>query len=260
MTTPAHVRVLVVDDDRDDALLITDLLHVAKRSKFVVDVAYSAAEAMAALRLAHYDVLLVDYKLPDKSGLDLYTEIQEARYKIPVIIVTSHGDRRLQADAFEAGIAEYLEKGTFTAELLERTCLYAIGLNDRQKNNGEAPGVGVLIDELVSLTRDSVMAQTKAANEMAELRKDLEARLVSLGNKADSHKDAIIEKMGESRLKPVVQWVFKHPMKTLGAILVISLVLALIVVLTRVIDTEAIRAIKDLLGALGLEGFDVFFG
>jgi two-component system cell cycle sensor histidine kinase/response regulator CckA len=71
-------------------------------------------------------VCLVDYRLGARTGLDFVREAQATGSEVPLILMTGRGDRAVDADAIEAGAADYLDKSELTPALLERSIRYAI--------------------------------------------------------------------------------------------------------------------------------------
>lgn len=102
------VRVLVVDDDPFAASLIKRVLEY--RMTVEVESALDCASARLLLSDHEYDVVTVDYRMPDATGLDLLGEIVEREGELPVIVVTAYGDERLAARAFKLGASGYVKK------------------------------------------------------------------------------------------------------------------------------------------------------
>ena len=119
-------RVLLIDDDEDDHLIIRDLLEEIRSYNFELDWRSSYGEGLAALRQGGYDVCLLDYRLGEKTGLDLLREFREESFSTPVILLTGQSDFDLDMQAMRIGAAEYLVKGQLTAGLLERSIRYSI--------------------------------------------------------------------------------------------------------------------------------------
>lgn len=262
MPSALTIRVLVIDDDLDDCRLIRDLLSDATRAEFVVDDAHTAQEGFYQLQQTHhrYDVILLDYKLPDSDGISFLRKLQELHFHTPIIIVTSHGDRNLQDQAMEMGAVEYLEKGTFNGNLLERTCLYAIGVQEKRRQNGDgAPGVGILIEQLVGLTRESVKAQTEAAQESKELRQDFAQGLKRNAEEASGQHDLILAEVKsiKSTWRWALEWITAHPVVAITIFLCLVLVAVLSVLLLDALDVGKLKDLKDLkttmLAAVGVE-------
>jgi two-component system, cell cycle sensor histidine kinase and response regulator CckA len=118
-------RVLLVEDDEDDWVL-TRSLFAAARTGVAMAWARSRDEALALLATGTWDVVLVDYRLGEHSGIDLLREIVGGAVAPPVILLTGQGNPEVDVAAMEAGAAEYLIKSEITPALLERTVRYAI--------------------------------------------------------------------------------------------------------------------------------------
>lgn len=102
------MRFLVVDDNADAAKMLSMLLM--RHFDAVIDVASSGSEARAALERTAYDVVTLDYQLPDTTGLDLLDEITAAEEHPPVVMITGHGDEELAYLSFRMGAAGYASK------------------------------------------------------------------------------------------------------------------------------------------------------
>jgi len=273
MSGATTIRVLVVDDDPEFVLLIRDLLEEASRATFVVEDIPSLSGGIKSLERNHYDVILLDYKLPDGDGFEFLSQMNALHLKIPVVIVTGHGDKAVQVKALEAGAVEYLSKGTFNTDLLERTCIYAIGLQEKRNSNGGGPGVGVLIEQLVELTRDAVKAQTEGTLEIRELRKELNTGITSIKEDIASNSRAtqltlknqreISEKDQAATMKAIEEishfrwllgWIKANPLFSTILFLCVLLAIALAVVLLQIVDLEKIKVLKDATSSLMLGG------
>lgn len=112
-------RILVVDDTRDNALLMRELLETRG---FDVHVALSAAEAEHQVAVQPPDLILLDVVMPDKSGYEFCRELKENRETrlIPVVMITGLTDRENKIRGIEAGADEFLNKPIFAEELFAR--------------------------------------------------------------------------------------------------------------------------------------------
>jgi len=120
------IRILLVDDDEDDYLIIKSLLLEAIQPKPEVKWTSHYDEARSAIEQATYDVYLIDYRLGEKSGLELLKPLDLQQRHEPFIILTGVGDESVERQAMEMGVADYLVKGKFEAELLRRVIEYSL--------------------------------------------------------------------------------------------------------------------------------------
>jgi len=116
---PDELRILIVDDDLDDILLIEDYIHEGiDGSRILVDTAMNFQEARHFLNNASYDVLLLDYLLGEKNGLELIKIVRQTDVKTPIIFLTGMGDEEVAVRALKSGASDYLSKGRLSPELL----------------------------------------------------------------------------------------------------------------------------------------------
>jgi two-component system nitrogen regulation response regulator GlnG len=98
---------LVVDDEES---VRYSFRHIFEEGDVRVWTAATAAEGLAALRQHGPDVVVLDLQLPDRSGLDLFAEIQAVDAKRPVIFITAHGTTQTAIEAMKRGAFDYLVK------------------------------------------------------------------------------------------------------------------------------------------------------
>jgi two-component system cell cycle sensor histidine kinase/response regulator CckA len=103
-------RVLIVDDDAEHAEMVTEFLKIS--GPFMVDWAGNVNALWARLAGNTYDILLLDYRMPDGNGLDALVEINNRNYKVPVIMITGQGNERVAVRAMQLGAVDYLIKGS----------------------------------------------------------------------------------------------------------------------------------------------------
>lgn len=105
----AGVRILVVDDSRDQRVMIGKGLEL---SGLVVFVAASGAEALASLQANHPDVVLADMQLPDMDGFELLRRMRDipSMHGTPVIAVTGWSAQEMEKRALDAGFAAFVVK------------------------------------------------------------------------------------------------------------------------------------------------------
>ena len=117
------LKVLLVEDDEDDYVIIRDLL--AEIEGLHLDWVATYDDAFAAITREEHDVCLLDYRLGGRSGIDLLRAATGQGRKTPMILLTGQGDRDLDLEAMQAGAAGYLVKGEIDAPILERSIRYA---------------------------------------------------------------------------------------------------------------------------------------
>ena len=118
------LRVLLVMHEEDDYVVARGLLIEIPTRRYIVDWARTYEEGAAAIRRDAYDVYLVDYRLGERSGIDLVADARHCRG--PIILLTGEGDRAIDEAAMRAGADDYLERTRLDPPLLERSIRYAL--------------------------------------------------------------------------------------------------------------------------------------
>ena len=132
MDKPA-VRVLLVDDDEDEYVIVGDLLRAASADSYDLSWTSTYDQGLEAILATRCDVCLVDYRLGQRSGLELLAEVTAKSGHAQIIFLTGAGNRDLDVIATQAGAADYLIKGEVTAAVLERSIRYAVERGRTQK-------------------------------------------------------------------------------------------------------------------------------
>lgn len=114
-------RILVVEDDASYSMLLSDTLTDAG---FAVDTAKNGEEALESMK-THPDMILLDYVLPDMTGVDILKKIRNEGSvwcsKVPVFLLTQKNDLSTMAEAIEGHMTGYIVKaGTNFSEVLEK--------------------------------------------------------------------------------------------------------------------------------------------
>jgi len=120
------IKVLLVDDDEDDYILTRYLFEDFKDNRYELEWTNSFSRAKKAMEDGNYDIYLIDYRLGAENGLDLIRQGIAAGCNAPMILLTGQDDMKTDLEAMQAGAADYLVKGGFEAELLERTIRYSL--------------------------------------------------------------------------------------------------------------------------------------
>ena len=127
------IKVLLIEDNPDDALIVQEMLHDAKNVIFTMECAQELSSGLEYLNVAEFDVVLLDLTLPDSHGLDTFTKVHNQAPHIPVIVMTGSKDERITTTAMRQGAQDYLIKGQVDINQLERAIRYAIERNNLQK-------------------------------------------------------------------------------------------------------------------------------
>jgi len=122
----APVKILLVEDDEDDFIITRDLISRIRDRRYQLDWCDNYAAGLAALQRCEHDICLLDYRLGERTGLDLLRETQSLSGRPPVIFLTGQADHEIDLEATKAGAADYLVKAAFDGDKLERAIRYAI--------------------------------------------------------------------------------------------------------------------------------------
>lgn len=107
--------ILTIDDNHEIADFCGNSLipHLGYQSR----VAYSASQGFKILKKEAIALLLLDYNLPDMSGLDLLRKLADEQIYVPTILITAEGSEQVAAEAFRLGVFDYLPKPIETDQL-----------------------------------------------------------------------------------------------------------------------------------------------
>lgn len=101
------VKILIIEDEE---IVKETLAENLKDKGFFVDTAENATIALAMIRQFYYDILLVDYRLPDMNGLTLIKEAAAISKESVSIVVTGYSSVETAVDAMRMGAYDYLLK------------------------------------------------------------------------------------------------------------------------------------------------------
>nr|WP_283091864.1 SpoIIE family protein phosphatase [Magnetospirillum sulfuroxidans] len=126
-TSPGKtLRVLLVEDQPGDAMLVMIALRECVATRFQVTHVGTLADARRCLEQEAMDVVLLDLSLPDSSGLDTVTKVLDVAPRMPVVVMTGLDDPSLASRALEVGAQDYLVKSDDPGRAVERAILYAV--------------------------------------------------------------------------------------------------------------------------------------
>jgi two-component system response regulator MprA len=155
--TPA-ARVLVVDDDPE---LREFLLGELATEGHACEAAASGQAALLALRQQAWDLVLLDWGLPDFSGIEVCERLRAGGSTTPVLMLTAHDDVAERVRALDAGADDYLTKPFSIAELLARV--------RAQLRRGSRKGSEASSFSLADLSVDLLRREVKRDGAVVEL-------------------------------------------------------------------------------------------
>ena len=129
--TTSDISILIIEDSPADQLLLE--LHLSETNLQVGEVVTVSTieEATVLLRQQTFSLVFLDFFLPDSSGLQSFIELSHVNAKTPVIILSGLNDTELSIKAISVGAQDFLIKGEYTVQMLEKAVRYSI---ERKKN------------------------------------------------------------------------------------------------------------------------------
>lgn len=103
----AHIRILVVDDE---LIVRESLIGWLKKGGYDVDSASSGTEALKRLQEKEYDLVFIDIKMPDMSGIDVLKNLKESSPNTLAVMITAYGSVETAVEAMKLGASDYLMK------------------------------------------------------------------------------------------------------------------------------------------------------
>ncbi|NYT11890.1 MAG: response regulator [Methanomassiliicoccales archaeon] len=111
-------RILIVEDNEEHVALDREYLP---ENEFYVDSAPDKHTALQKLKNKSYDLVVLDYQLPDGNGIELLIEMKSLGIDVPVILLTNYDEPDLSFEARKLGAVDYWVKGyQYFTQLRER--------------------------------------------------------------------------------------------------------------------------------------------
>jgi DNA-binding NtrC family response regulator len=123
--------ILCVDDEPAVGVIVE---HAVTRLGHRCRIAPSVEEAMAAVARSPFDLIVADYQMPEKTGLDLLRLLEAEGYRIPVIIMTGYSSVQHAVASIKSGAIDYLTKPV-TPEVLEVAITQALEVVRLRREN-----------------------------------------------------------------------------------------------------------------------------
>jgi DNA-binding response OmpR family regulator len=108
------IRVLLADDEESFLGVVAAVLELTNR--FQVYACNAGDEAVEELKRSEYDVIILDYRMPGMSGLNVLQWMHEQKLEIPTIMLTGAGSENIAVEAMKLGAYDYVRKDHFDRE------------------------------------------------------------------------------------------------------------------------------------------------
>ncbi len=157
------LKILVVEDNYGDFLLLKESIYLSKIPASAIELADTLEAAKQYLQQSTPDVILLDLFLPDSTGLESFTDLQEHIGESAVIVLSGLSDTKIALEAIALGAQDYLAKGEFDEKILERTISYSI---ERRRNLEKLKQVNERYSLVTKATHDLIWDWDLATNKV----------------------------------------------------------------------------------------------
>jgi len=121
---PEKVNVLLIEDNKDFAKLVQIYLQRHEKGKFSVVWKEDYTEAIKEIESnKELHIILMDYFLPGKNGLEITQELMDRKIDLPIIFLTVNKDFDLALKVMKLGVEDYLVKEEISSPVLPKTIL-----------------------------------------------------------------------------------------------------------------------------------------
>jgi DNA-binding NarL/FixJ family response regulator len=206
------IRLLVADDHTLVREGLKQILAAAP-DLLVADEAVDGDQALAKVRANEFDLVLLDMSMPGLSGIELIKRLKLEKPKLPILVLSMHGEQQYAARAYKAGASGYLTKDSASAQLVSAIRKIAAGgvyispaaaehlALDAGGGGQSGPAHTALSDREFEVFRLLVAGRSVSAI-AGQL--NLSAKTVS------THKTRIQEKMGLASTAELVRYALEH--------------------------------------------------
>ena len=175
------ISVLIIEDNPGDQILLEESLESTNLDFSEIVLSGTLTEAKEILLNRTFSLIFLDLFLPDSSDLNSFNEIIKINSKIPIIIYSGVSDTKVSLKAIALGAQDFLIKGDYSPQLIEKTVTYSI---ERKRNL-----------EKIEETIERYEIVSKATNDII-WDWDLDSKLVTWSGKGlEKYLDNIDEKL-----------------------------------------------------------------
>ncbi len=110
-------NILVADDDKTCR---DSIQKVLEREGHTIKTAENVDSALEALEAENFDLVVCDYRMPGKTGIDLLIELKRRESSVPVLMISAYADALVEAAIMKLGALELMKKPIRRQELVDR--------------------------------------------------------------------------------------------------------------------------------------------
>jgi len=205
------INVLIVDDHDIVREGVKQIVAETKDIQ-VGGEARTGSEAIAEVRRAKWDVVILDLNLPDRSGLEVLSQLRSLAPHIPVLIFTMHRQPSYATRVLKAGAAGYVSKDSARAHLVAAIRKVARGERFLAPDLAELVAFGVVdaggenLHERLSDREFQVLCLIAAGKPPREIAFELNLSVRTVG----THRARLLAKMGLRNNAQLVQYAMEH--------------------------------------------------
>jgi signal transduction histidine kinase/DNA-binding NarL/FixJ family response regulator len=164
-------HILIVEDNYQDFILFKEILSHIRDFFIQIDHADSLTAALEKVSKNDFDIVFLDLFLPDSYGSDTFVAVQSVT-SVPVVILSGLSDRKIALEIVKQGAQDYIVKGEFDSNLLEKSIIYSIERKKYQEVLEESErrsrtifeSIGIAIAEYDYSALHDLVAEAKASN------------------------------------------------------------------------------------------------
>jgi signal transduction histidine kinase/DNA-binding response OmpR family regulator len=176
-----NVRTLLITDDcAEDRDIYREYLLDDPQQSYQILEAASAEVGLALCQEKQCDAILLDFNLPDMSGLEFLDELKQRAMRLPVIMLTGQGDERLAVQALKHGAQDYLSKQHLQPDLLQLTVRNVIQQSCGDQPTQTQPAIQSLTATIALRIRQSLNLEQILQTAVTEVQQLLECDRVTI--------------------------------------------------------------------------------
>ncbi len=149
------INILVVEDNLQDYIIFKEILGQIRDFFIHIEHAENLDQAIELVNENVFDIIFLDLFLPDSFGQETFTSLQRGILDTPIVILSGLSDKNIALEIVKLGAQDYIVKGEFDSNLLEKSIIYSIErkkfqdklLRSEKKYKSTFQSVGVAIGE-----------------------------------------------------------------------------------------------------------------